>query len=256
MPRSVLVLAALLVLGFGGCGTESEEGAPSGEQGGQGRHEDPAPPAAERAAREDAVIRYQGMPGMEELPPPFGGMSYLDFETGLPRQSCGCIVMPGQVEKDAAHNARVRAACARGELRRFQLNHKFMRLEEVQARFDREPGAILAPGQPVVTPDHTYRIELRQETYANGAYEGWLGYVRTSHAPEPAPEPAQGASSRPQPRRTHAPERRMGLFSNIADSLRVLFAHDDSTLLVRKGERQFEVHDLPTGQTVQVFYPR
>jgi hypothetical protein len=210
--RSLVVALALAT--FSGCGCEAPEQT-GGEQ--------------EPTARDEAVIRYVGMPGHARLDEPYGGTTTLDPETGLPRRTGGCIVMPGELEEIELHNARVRAACARGELRAFQLTHKFMRPEDLATRFRKDAGDILAPGRSVESPDHAYRIEVRLEAYPRATQGYWQGYVH-----------ARGDALR-----------RFGLTGKPGEVWRVLFDHENTTLLVKKGEDAFEVHDLPTREVVQ-----
>lgn len=212
----VLICAVSLpALGcHGGSVVETKQGAtrPSGDK------------APERIAAKDAVIRYFGIGRLVEAP--YGGATSLDPETGLPRRTVGGMVTPEAEERVVAHNRRVRAAAARGELRQFQLSHKFTKLGDLCDRFDEEEGAILSVESPVDSPNGTYRIKVRLD---KNRY--WQAYLYK-----------EGKAVR-----------RTGLVGEPGETWRVLFDHGDTTLLVKKGDHGFEVHDLPTGEVVQAF---
>lgn len=215
--HSIAVLLTLTAL-FG-CGPEPDDEVPA---------TDSTPPTAETTyTAEEAVIRYFGFPSPVKAP--MGGFTTLDPETGLPTTSEGCIIIPGIAERVLEHNEEIRAACARGELREFQLKHKFTTRGDLHDRFRKQQGALLAPGSDVETVDGTYRLEVRLE---RDSY--WQGYLHANG------EPA----------------RRFGDAGERDQEWRVLFDHDDTTVLLKKGDDAFEVCDLPTRNVIQSFHPQ
>ncbi len=140
MSRVASLVAALTLIAICGCGSEPPERTDEAKR---------AATSQERSAEATPFIRYLGMPHSVALDGPYEGTTTLDPETGLPRRGGVCVPLPGEEEQVAAHNAKVRAAYARGELREFQLKHKFMRTSELLDRFTKDEGTILAPGKPI-----------------------------------------------------------------------------------------------------------
>jgi hypothetical protein len=166
-------------------------------------------------------LLYLGLPSTEA--------GCLDPETGLPLGSIGCVYSEQAAALMDGYSHETLRALHTGELAPFVLKYELTSRVAVEARVHAEGGFTLAVGSPAAdSPNGRYRIEVAPR-FGN---PDDTPYVFSTNV---------------------ATGKRQELWF-IREKARVLFDHDDTTLLVRdEGYKRYFTVDLPRQLQLQFF---
>ena len=208
MRLCVLVLAAL---GLSACASSAARSAAEG-----------------RAAAERDI--EAGTPWILETGRFGPDTSPFDPESGLPRESVGCLVDDATRAYVEAHNDAILAALRAGRLQGMTLGDRHTTAEALAARFQKDGGIEVALGiPPIAAPGDRFRVEVAPRNNHRDM-QPCLFVADAQHGT------------------------RAELYAFGYSKTRVLFDHDGRTLLVRDDDRRtFRTFDLARALELQAF---